>query len=102
MQLFNRRELDALPCDLVTFQAFFENDGSKNICWPGTPVLQLKHGCRVMLVGNLNDNLKNGSLGIFTGVKGDVLLVAFQEVGIIEIQRETWIRRNRNGQKSEG
>ena len=47
---------------------------------------------------NLNDDLKNGSLGIFTGVKGDVLLVAFQEVGIVEIQRETWIRRNRNGQ----
>ena len=48
---------------------------------------------------NLNDDLKNGSLGIFTGAKGDVLLVAFQEVGIVEIQRETWIRRNRNGQK---
>ena len=102
VQLSNRRELDALPGDLVTFQALFENDGSKSMCWPGTPVLQLKRGCRVMLVWDLNDDLKNGSLGIFTGVKGDVLLVAFQEVGIVEIQRETWIRRNRNGQKIGG
>ena len=102
VQLSNRRELDALPGDLVTFQTLFENDGSKSMCWPGTPVLQLKRGCRVMLVWNLNDDLKNGSLGILTGVKGDVLLVAFQEVGIVEIQRETWIRRNRNGQKIGG
>ena len=29
-------------------------------------------------------------------------MVAFQEVGIVEIQRETWIRRNRNGQKIGG
>ena len=93
VQLSNRRELDALPGDLVTFQALFENDGSESMCWPGTPV---------MLVWDLNDDLKNGSLGIFTGVKGDVLLVAFQEVGIVEIQRETWIRRNRNGQKIGG
>ena len=102
MQLSNRRELDTLPGDLVTFQALFENHGSKSMCWSGTPVLQLKRGCRVMLVWNLNDDLKNGSLGIFTGVKGDVLLVAFQEVGFVEIQKETWIRRNRNGQKIGG
>ena len=102
VQLSNSRELDALPGDSVTFQALFENDGSKSMCWPGTPVLQLKRGFRVMLVWDLNDDLKNGSLSIFTAVKGDVLLVAFQEVSIVEIQRETWIRRNRNGQKIGG
>ena len=52
-----------------------------------------------MLVWNKADNLKNGSLGIFTGKRGDALLVAFEGVGIVEIRRETWIKRNKNGQK---
>lgn len=56
-------------------------------------------GCKVMLVWNKSHDLKNGSLGIFTGEKGDVLLVAFDGVGIVEISRETWIKRNSNGNK---
>ena len=45
LQLSNRQELDALPGDLVTFQALFGNDWSKSMSWPGTSVQQLKHGC---------------------------------------------------------
>ena len=48
-----------------------------------------------MLVGNLNNNLKKGFLCIF-------FLVPFQEVGMVEIQGETWIKRNRDGQKIRG
>ena len=99
MQLSNRRELDALPGELLTFEASFENNDSKSMCWPGAPVLQLKRGCKVMLVWNKSDDLKNGSLGVFTGVKGEVLLITFEEVGTVEIRRETWIKRNKNGQK---
>ena len=99
VQLSNRRELDALPGELLTFEASFENNSSRSMCWPGAPVLQLKHGCKVMLVWNKTDDLKNGSLGIFTGKRGDALLVAFEGVGIVEIRRETWIKRNKNGQK---
>ena len=99
VQLSNRRELDALPGELLAFEASFENDCSKSMCWPGATVLHLKRGCKVMLVWNKSHDLKNGSLGIFTGVKGDVLLVAFDGVGIVEISRETWIKRNKNGNK---
>lgn len=99
VQLSNRRELDALPGELLAFEASFENDCSKSMCWPGATVLHLKRGCKVMLVWNKSHDLKNGSLGTFTGEKGDVLLVAFDGVGIVEISRETWIKRNKNGNK---
>ena len=92
VQLSNRRELDALPGELLAFEASFENDCSKSMCWPRATVLHLTHGCKVMLVWNKSHDLKNGSLGIFTGEKGDVL---------VEISRETWIKRNRNGNKIE-
>ena len=57
--------------------------------WPGAPALQLKRGCKVMLVWNKSDDLKNGTLGIFTVAGGNDLLVNFKEVGIVEIGRET-------------
>ena len=99
VQLENRRQLDAINEEMITFQADFENDRSRSMSWPGASILQLKRGCKVMLVWNKSDDLKNGTLGIFTGVKGNDLLVNFKEVGIVEIGRETWITRDRNGQR---
>ena len=99
VQLENRCQLDAINEEMITFQADFENDRSRSMSWPGASILQLKRGCKVMLVWNKSDDLKNGTLGIFTGVKGNDLLVNFKEVGIVEIGRETWIKRDRNGQR---
>ena len=99
VQVENRRQLDAINEEMITFQADFENDRSRSMSWPGASILQLKRGCKVMLVWNKSDDLKNGTLGIFTGVKGNDLLVNFKEVGIVEIGRETWIKRDRNGQR---
>lgn len=42
-----------------------------------TAVLCLKYGCRVMLLYNVNDQLKNGYCGKFVGVCDDCLLVVF-------------------------
>lgn len=39
-------------------------------------VLQLKRGCRIMLVQNLQDNLKNGRVSLLTGVQGDNLFIS--------------------------
>ena len=64
---------------------------------PGYHVLQLKQYCKVMLVWNKLDDLKNGSIGIFKDVKNDVLLVSFEGVGVVEITCETWIKRNHAG-----
>lgn len=38
-----------------------------------------------MLVWNLLENLKNGSVGVFIGVRGDDFLVFFEDVGVVEI-----------------
>lgn len=53
-----------------------------------------------MLVWNKSDDLKNGSVGVFTGVRGDYLLVFFEGVGEVEIAWQTWIKRSRSGQKA--
>lgn len=100
VQLANRRQLDAIPGELFTFHADYENDKSRSMSWPGASVLQLKPGCKVMLVWNKSDDLRNGTLGTFTGVSGNgKLLLNFEEVGNVEIGRETWIKRDRNGQR---
>ena len=68
--------------------------------WPGASILQVKPGCNVILVWNKSDDLRNGTLGTFTGVSAnDKLLVNFEEVGIVEIGRETWIKQDRNGHR---
>lgn len=99
VMLMNREELDKLPGNMLTFDASYENENSSSMSWPGERVLQLKTGCKVMLVWNKSDDLKNGSTGIFKGTRGDTLLVIFEGVGVVEIKRETWVKRNRNGQK---
>lgn len=53
-----------------------------------------------MLVWNKSEDLKNGSVGVFTGVQGDGLLVFFEGVGVVEISKETWIKRNRTGHRT--
>ena len=58
--------------------ASFENDNSKSWSWPGVKVLQLKQGCRIMPMWNLYDNLKNGSMGVLTGVQGNNLHFLWQ------------------------
>ena len=90
------------PGELLEYKASFENDNSRSMSWPGVEILQLKRGCKVMLVWNWSDNLKNGSVGVFTGVRGDDLLVFFADVGVVAISRQTWIKRNLTGQKMGG
>lgn len=97
--LMNRKELDRLPGELFTFNTSFENNNYSSKSWPGVEVLQVKHGCKVMLVWNLSEDLKNGSVGVFTGVKGDDLLVSFEGVGEVEISCQTWIKRIQTGHK---
>jgi hypothetical protein len=95
--LFNRLKIDNLPGEFVSFSAVFENDVSNNINWPGYCVLQLKKGCRVMLISNKSDQLRNGSIGVFEKVTNEALLVSFEGVGVVEVKRETWVKRDHAG-----
>ena len=67
--------------------------------FPGEKTLFLKRDCKVMLVWNRSDALKNGSMGRFKSVDGNKLLVYFEKVGAVGIERVTWIQRNRQGEK---
>ena len=93
--LHNRSTLASLPGEMCSFEAICDGDGWMN--WPGQNMLQLKEGCRVMLIWNKSDMLKNGSMGIFKGVEKETLRVDFDNVGVVLISRETWFRRNRQG-----
>ena len=95
--LFNRLKIDNLPGEFASFSAVFENDVSNNINWPGYRVLQLKKGCRVMLISNKSDQLRNGSIGVFEKVTNEALLVSFEGVGVVEVKRETWVKRDHAG-----
>ena len=99
VMLMNRQELEKIQGSMMTFEAIFKNENSSSMSWLGERVLQLKPGCKVMLVWNKSDDLKNGSTGTFTGTRGDDLLVYFEGVGVVELKKETWIKRNWNGQK---
>ena len=65
--------------------------------WPGYHFLQLKRNCKIMLLWNKSDHLKNGSIGVFKDVQNDALLVSFEGVGVVEVKRETWIKSNHAG-----
>jgi len=78
----NRRELDQFPGELLVYQASFDNENSRSMSWPGVPVLQLKRGCTVMLVWNKSEDLKNGSVGVFTGVQARGVLPYMGYIGM--------------------
>ena len=44
---------------------------------------------------------KEWKCGCFPGIRGDDLLVFFEDVGVVKISRQTWIKRNLTGQKWE-
>lgn len=60
---------------------------------PEDRVLLLKPGCKVMLLWNKSESLRNGSQGRFISVKGNGVVVNFGGEGEILVKRE------RHGQK---
>ena len=97
--LFNRSRLEDVDGEFIRFDATYEGSAGDKISCPGEKVLHLKNNCKVMLVWNLSDELKNGSMGTFKKAVDEKLLVNFEKVGTIAIERVTWVRRNRQGEK---
>ncbi len=46
---------------------------------------------------NKSDDLRNGTIGSFKDVQDDALLISFEDIGIVKIKHETWIKRNHAG-----
>ena len=97
--LLNRLRLEEIDGDLMRFEAAYEGNGDK-VNWPGERSLFLKSDCKVMLLWNKSESLKNGSIGTFKRVLDkDKLLVYFEKVGNVAIERVTWIQKNRQGER---
>lgn len=94
--LHNRLALQNLPLPEFTFEAEHTNQ-MKGMNWPGSAVLHLRPGCPVMLVWNLNGELRNGSRGVFEECIGDALKVSFPDIGPITIEKQTWFKRDKKG-----
>ena len=97
--LFNIMKISELPGEMLSFDAEYENAQSQDMTWPGQRHLQLKENCKIMMVWNKSNDIRNGSMGTFVGIRGDSLLVSFTDVGAVEIHRQSWIKRDRNGTK---
>ena len=95
--MFNRSRVEELEGDYTRFDAVFEGKGER-MNWPGERSLFLKSNCKIMLVWNKSDDLKNGSMGTFKKVVDDKLLIEFEKVGTVLIERVTWNQRNRQGE----
>lgn len=95
--MFNRSRVEELEGDYTRFDAVFEGKGER-MNWPGERSLFLKSNYKIMLVWNKSDDLKNGSMGTFKKVVDDKLLIEFEKVGTVLIERVTWNQRNRQGE----
>lgn len=92
-------KLEEIDGDLMCFEATYEGNGNK-VNWPGERSLFLKSDCKVMLLWNKSERLKNGSIGTFKRVLDkDRLLVYFEKVRNVAIEQVTWIKRNCHGEK---
>lgn len=62
-------------------------------------VLILKPGCKVILLFNINRNLKNGTFGTFLNSSSDsnCLRVEFPNVGVVNLERKTWYKYDKSG-----
>ena len=96
--LFNRSALEERDGELLRYNDTFDGKGQK-MKFPGDKTLFLKRDCKVMLVWNRSDALKNGSMGTFKSVDGNKLLIYFEKVGTVAIERVIWVQRNRQGEK---
>ena len=69
-----------------------ESKSVRGIQCPADRVLLLKTGCKVMLLWNKSDSLRNGSQGRFVGTRGNDVVVDFDGEGQVVVKREAWTK----------
>ena len=93
----NSYMLTNLPGQVLKFES---TDTGRKILLKDTvaEVLMLKPGCKVMLLFNINDDLKNGTFGTFiNSSNSNGLQVEFPNVGVVTLQRKTWYKYDHAG-----
>ena len=96
VQMHNQRYLRSMPGEVLRFEATDEGDTSGIQC-PAEKTIFVKPGCKIMMLWNKSERLRNGSSGIFLACDGDCIDVQFPEVGAVRIERETWHKRALDG-----
>lgn len=99
VEIHNGNVLQTLPGLLETIESI--DHGSTHHLEKTAPrTLSLKPGCQIMLIYNINDQLKNGYQGRYVGKDpndDNALLVHFPKVGTIPITRRTWYNYDVDG-----
>ncbi|KAL9975411.1 hypothetical protein ACROYT_G012571 [Oculina patagonica] len=96
VQLHNQEALFRMPGELLTFDCVDEGNVTGISC-PADIKLLLKVGAKVMIVWNLNDDVKNGTSGKFLGMREDMLEVELPNHAKVALKRQTWSKRDRTG-----
>ncbi|EDO36997.1 predicted protein [Nematostella vectensis] len=96
-QLYNLKRIRKLPGQILRFEAS-DQGNTDNISCAAEKMLLLKPGCKVMLIYNKSDELRNGSSGVFVGVESESVLVEFKDIGITKPKRETWHKKSMIGE----
>ena len=89
VQLHNLRKLQTLTGKRVQFPSVDEGD-TQNIQCPVDNMLVLKPNCKVMLLWNKSNELRNGTMGKYIGHDCQYIIVNFPVVGNVHLRRETW------------
>lgn len=98
VQMHNSEVLFRMPGQLFSYECIDEGNVQGINCPADSKVL-MKPNAKVMIVWNLSDNIKNGTAGIFLGVRDDLLEVQVaSEQKTVYLKRQTWSKRNRTGQ----
>ena len=96
-RVFNFTKLSQLATEENRFAAV-DSGNTDNIDCAAEEILVLKPGCKVMLIWNKSDELRNGSPGIYVAKNGSFIEVEFAMVGMVKLKRETWENRGKHGE----
>lgn len=97
MEVLTWTKFFSLPGELIRLKSEDYGDTERMRC-VAPKVLLLKPGCKVMLIWNKNETLKNWTTGTFIGLEGEKMVVDFEESGgRVSVQRETWETRSGTG-----
>ena len=99
VEFHNGNVLAILPGELVQFQSI-DTGNSSGLEKEIPNVLGVKCGCKIILLYNINDTLKNGSQGEFVGLDPEDenrIFVKFPTTGTTSLTRRTWFNYTSDG-----
>ena len=99
VEIHNLDALAKLPGELTIFESK-DTGNARYLEKTISQILAVKPGCKVILLYNINDHLKNGYRGEYVGIdeeNEERLIVKFPNVGNVAVARRTWYNFDING-----